>query len=92
MKKCKYCQSEIDQKAKVCPKCGKKQGNFFQKHPVLTVFLALILFCLVFLMALPSIAADSVINSVLISKSKEKLDGYELSIDSTYHTHFTNFT
>lgn len=26
MKKCKYCQSEIDTKAKVCPKCGKKQG------------------------------------------------------------------
>lgn len=26
MKKCKYCQSEIDDKAKVCPKCGKKQG------------------------------------------------------------------
>lgn len=26
MKKCKYCQSEIDEKAKVCPKCGKKQG------------------------------------------------------------------
>lgn len=27
MKKCKYCQSEIDDKAKVCPKCGKKQGK-----------------------------------------------------------------
>lgn len=26
MKKCKYCQSEIDINAKVCPKCGKKQG------------------------------------------------------------------
>lgn len=26
MKKCKYCQSDIDPKAKVCPKCGKKQG------------------------------------------------------------------
>ena len=25
-KKCKYCQSDIDSKAKVCPKCGKKQG------------------------------------------------------------------
>ena len=26
MKKCKYCQSEIDNRAKICPKCGKKQG------------------------------------------------------------------
>ena len=27
MKKCKYCQSEIDSKAKVCPNCRKKQQN-----------------------------------------------------------------
>ena len=26
MKKCKHCQSEIDDKAKICPKCRKKQG------------------------------------------------------------------
>ena len=27
MKKCKYCQSEIDSKAKICPQCQKKQSN-----------------------------------------------------------------
>ena len=27
MKKCKHCQSEIDDKAKVCPNCRKKQTN-----------------------------------------------------------------
>lgn len=27
MKKCKYCQSEIDSQAKICPKCGKKQSS-----------------------------------------------------------------
>lgn len=26
MKKCKYCQTEISDKAKVCPNCKKKQG------------------------------------------------------------------
>lgn len=26
MKKCKYCQTEIDPKAKICPNCRKKQG------------------------------------------------------------------
>lgn len=26
MKKCKHCQSEIDDKAKICPHCRKKQG------------------------------------------------------------------
>ncbi len=27
MKKCKYCQSEIDEKAKICPHCRKKQRH-----------------------------------------------------------------
>ena len=27
MKKCKYCQKEIDEKAKVCPHCKKKQNH-----------------------------------------------------------------
>lgn len=27
MKKCKYCQSEIDKKAKYCPNCQKKQSS-----------------------------------------------------------------
>lgn len=26
MKKCKYCQTEIDPQAKICPNCRKKQG------------------------------------------------------------------
>ncbi len=26
MKQCKYCKSMIDKKAKICPKCNKKQG------------------------------------------------------------------
>ena len=37
MKKCKDCGTEISGSAKVCPKCGKDQRNFFQKHIVLTV-------------------------------------------------------
>lgn len=27
MKKCKYCQTEIDKKARVCPNCKKKQSH-----------------------------------------------------------------
>lgn len=27
MKKCKYCKTEIDAKAKICPNCKKKQGH-----------------------------------------------------------------
>lgn len=27
MKKCRYCKTEIDSKAKICPQCHKKQSN-----------------------------------------------------------------
>ena len=43
MKKCKYCQSDVDEKAKICPNCKKKQGNFFKKHPIITVLLVFLI-------------------------------------------------
>ena len=43
MKKCKSCQMEIDQKASKCPHCQADQRNWFAKHPILTVILALII-------------------------------------------------
>lgn len=42
-KQCKACKSDIDAKATKCPKCGADQRNWFRRHPVLTVILALIL-------------------------------------------------
>ena len=42
MKKCKHCQSEIDSKAKVCPKCGKKQGM----STFLIVVIVVVIICL----------------------------------------------
>lgn len=44
VKQCKECGTEISSSAKVCPKCGKEQRNFFQKHIVLTVIVVLIIF------------------------------------------------
>lgn len=43
MKKCKSCQSEIDDKAKKCPKCQADQRNWFAKHKILTGILVVIL-------------------------------------------------
>lgn len=40
MKKCKYCQTEIDKKAKICPKCNKKQAHIIRW--ILLVLLAII--------------------------------------------------
>lgn len=45
MKKCKYCQTEIDKKAKVCPNCRKKQSGI-GKWIVLGVILLLIVSCM----------------------------------------------
>ncbi len=41
MKKCRSCQSEIDDKAKKCPHCKTKQGNWLQRHPILTIIIIL---------------------------------------------------
>lgn len=42
MKKCRTCQMEIDEKAKKCPHCQAKQGNWLQRHPILTILIVLI--------------------------------------------------
>ena len=44
MKKCKYCQTEIDKKAKICPHCHKKQTNIFIR--ILQVFLGFMVVCI----------------------------------------------
>lgn len=41
-KQCKYCKSEIDKKAKVCPVCKKKQGGLLKWVIIAIVAIALI--------------------------------------------------
>ena len=45
MKKCKYCQSEIDAKAKICPNCRKKQGSHVARWILLGLFALLLVSC-----------------------------------------------
>lgn len=47
MKKCKSCQSEIDDKATKCPNCQADQRGWFRKHPILTVMLVLFAFIII---------------------------------------------
>lgn len=42
MKKCKYCKSEIDSKAKICPNCRKKQG-FSKVLGIILIFIGIII-------------------------------------------------
>ena len=46
MKKCKHCQSEIDDKAKICPHCRKKQNKPIFRWIVIIVFVLLLGSCM----------------------------------------------
>lgn len=47
MKQCKECGTEISSAAKICPKCGKEQRNFFMKHKGFTAILVLIILVII---------------------------------------------
>lgn len=50
MKKCKYCKTEIDKKAKICPQCGRPQG-----HTVGAIVAVILITCvLLFIVAISS--------------------------------------
>ena len=46
-KKCKSCQTEIDNKAKKCPHCQTDQRGWFRRHPILTGVLGLFAFFII---------------------------------------------
>ncbi len=41
MKKCINCKAEMDTKIKICPNCGKKQSNYYEKE--ISIFLILLI-------------------------------------------------
>ena len=47
MKKCKSCQTNIDDKAKKCPNCKTDQRNWFVRHKILTSILAVIVLVII---------------------------------------------
>ncbi len=67
MKKCKYCQSSIDKKAKICPNCKKKQRK-------LPVWLIIILVILVIAVIYSSSGNDSENNK----KTPEKKETFSI--------------
>lgn len=44
MKKCKYCKSDMNAKAKVCPTCGRSQSSKLLKFLILAI---IIIVCIV---------------------------------------------
>ncbi len=94
MKKCKYCQTEIDSKAKVCPHCRKKQSNI-QKWIIIGVVVILVVPFLIGVFADEPQTNDDNQNTTKVDnneKSKEKIelnkpfefDDLEITISSKY--------
>ena len=72
MKNCKECGTEISKGAKICPKCGKDQRNFFGKHKVLVFILVLVV-----LIGVAATGGDNANNTVstggsIIAQPQEK--------------------
>ena len=78
MKQCKNCKQTIDEKAKVCPTCGKKQNNTAK-----TIIIVL-LSCLALLIILVTILIVS------INALKESPAANEVSIDAPKESSATN--
>lgn len=76
---CKYCRSEIDNKAKICPYCHKKQS-----HPLLTA--VAIVLGLPFIIGLFSGLANEPNNSSSNSQTTEKTTAIETQIEETTTT------
>lgn len=72
MKKCKYCKSEIDEKAKVCAKCGKSQSSKLLK--VLIIFVIIIV-CIVGCVSACSKGVSDAIDEATNDAKNLKLDG-----------------
>lgn len=100
MKKCKYCQSEIDNKAKICPNCRKKQGL-----PKWVIFL-IVIFVFVVIIATTSggketkndenntiedVVNDYIENELDTSSNDTKVEEFSYTIDSSYSNGFSYY-
>lgn len=75
MKKCKYCQTEIDSKAKICPNCKKKQG----KSKLLIALIIIIL-----IVVIVSISSGSEESSKEKSEDNKVTEKFSYEITSQY--------
>lgn len=69
VKKCRSCRKEIDLKAKKCPFCQEKQGNWMQRHLIITGIVGLII--------ISAITGDSATPSETASKTSNALKNNE---------------
>jgi hypothetical protein len=64
MRKCKFCITEIDDNAKICPNCKKDLRNFTSRHPIITFIIFIIVLWQVI----------TVLNSVINTTSENQVN------------------
>lgn len=103
MKKCKSCQSEIDDKAKKCPYCRSDQRSWFKKHKIITLILIIIFISAIFdgfssskntpiVKTVEQNVEAEKINTELIKKQKEEISNLFCSERSEANVRSVNLT
>lgn len=78
MKKCKFCKSEIDNDAKVCPVCKRDQCQFHIGKILITVFLILVLCVLI------SSCTYKINYNNAISGNETNKDSFDYEVTNSY--------
>ena len=87
MKKCKYCQTEIDPKAKICPNCRKKQGM-----PKWVIFLIVIVVIGIFAASSWGSNSGNANNgNAENGGSSEKQERFTYTVTSEYNDTFSHY-
>lgn len=90
---CKNCKSEIDSKAKFCPKCSKKQGGL----PKWAIVLIIVFVIIVLAMGSSSgnddsnTSDNSTTNNSTNNQSNEKVEKFSYTIDNTIRDTFAYY-
>ena len=97
MKKCKECGAEISSSAKKCPSCGKDQRNWFSRHKLLTVILAIVVIGIIG-SAIPSATPDTPVAPdtppivVTVDTLAKDLKDNALNASNTYKNKYVEVT
>lgn len=83
MKKCKSCQSKIDDKAKKCPHCRADQRNWFARHKIIT-FIISIIFLSGFISGLTPSSKSSSQNNINTPTPEVISEEYKISLAESF--------
>lgn len=85
MKECKYCKTEINKKAKVCPNCHKSQSNTVLK---ILIIIVVILVCVVGCMSACAKGASDAVDKVTSKKDNLKLEEDSVTNTSDEYSYY----